>query len=226
MKGIILAAGLGTRFEAQIPKPLTLITNNKTILDFQIEKLEKRIGIDNILIVVGYKKESIVEKFPELSFVYNKEFETTNTSKSLLLALKETDDDDVIWMNGDIYFDDEVLDFIIKSDQSCCLVDNKKCGNEEVKYNLNQHGFVKQLSKSINDPKGEALGINLIKKKDLDYFRSELEKVNDNDYFEKALENLTLNNKIKLVPISIGNLFCSEIDFPEDLDFVKKYVLG
>ena len=39
MKGVILAAGMGTRLKTQISKPLTPIKDNMTILDFQIERL-------------------------------------------------------------------------------------------------------------------------------------------------------------------------------------------
>jgi choline kinase len=39
---------------------------------------------------VGYRKEQIIKRFPELTFVYNPDFEITNTSKSLMLALQST----------------------------------------------------------------------------------------------------------------------------------------
>lgn len=226
MKGIILAAGIGSRLNSNTPKPLNKITKEKTIMDFQISSLSKKIGKSNILVVVGYMKEQIVEKFPDLHYIFNKEFKTTNTSKSLLLALKQVNDDDVIWMNGDVCFDEEVLDLIIDQKYSCCLVNNSICNEEEVKYSLDNKGFIEKLSKSINSPKGEALGINLITKKDLEYFRSDLEKVNDNDYFEKSLENIIKTHQIKLLPINVGNFFCKEIDFKSDLEDVRNYFIG
>lgn len=223
MKGIILAAGLGTRLKSSVPKPLTPIFKEKTILDFQVSHLGKTIGKENIIMVIGYKKDLITKKFPGLNFLINQEFQSTNTSKSLLLGLDKINDD-VIWMNSDIYFEEGVLDLLMNSDHSCCLVDDKKCGEEEVKYSINQNGFIKELSKSVKMPIGEALGINLIKKKDLDDFRSELEKACKDDYFEKALENLIKKNKLKLISIPVGKLFCTEIDFQKDLEDVRKYL--
>ena len=38
--------------------------------------------------VVGFKLESILEAFPDGLFVYNENFDTTNTSKSLLKVLR------------------------------------------------------------------------------------------------------------------------------------------
>lgn len=213
---------MGVRSGYSIPKPLIILKNKRTILDFQLERLSRKIGLHNILVVVGYKKELIMEKFPELIYVYNRNYAKSNTSKSLLLALKKIEDD-VIWMNGDVYFDEAILDLLNSSKYSCCLVEQKKCVSEEVKY-IVKGGFISRLSKSLSQSEGESLGVNLIRKKDLHVFREELGKVNSKDYFEKALENLVLENKLKLKPIKVGSFFCKEMDFESDIKSVKKYL--
>lgn len=223
MKAIILSAGLGTRLKSSIPKPLTPIKDGKTIIDYQIEYISKQVGVENIIVVVGHKKELIINKFPHISFVENKNYKFTNTSKSLLAGL-ENIDEDVIWLNGDIYFDEKILNLMLKSKNSCSLVNKNNCGPEEIKYSLDDSGNIKNLSKEVNLSIGESLGINLIKKNNLDIFRKALEKVNDSDYFEKALEKLISDNKLILKPVFVGNLFCKEIDFPEDLEEVKNYL--
>lgn len=224
MKAIILAAGMGTRLGSLIPKPLTALKDEKTILDYQVEKLAETVGLHNIIMVVGYKHHVIMEKFPELIYIYNHEYTQTNTSKSLLYALNKIEGEDVIWMNGDVFFDKEVISLISASDRSSCLVDNKKCAEEEIKYNLDEEGFIKEISKQVVDAKGEALGINLVKASDIQKLREALDKVENSDYFEKALENLTLGGHLKLRPIDVGDLFCQEIDFQEDLDLVQEYM--
>lgn len=224
LKAVILAAGMGTRLGNLIPKPLTPLKDEKTILDFQVEKLSNKIGINNIIVVVGYKKEFIMERYPELTYIYNSEYVRTNTAKSLLKALKKVDED-TIWLNGDVFFDEDVLNLLVNSSNSACLVDNKKCAEEEIKYTIDNLGNIHELSKQVKGASGEAVGINIIKKEDLNAFINELEKVSNNDYFEKALENLTLTKKIKLKPINLGRFFVKEIDFPEDLEEVKKIVL-
>ncbi len=224
MKAVILAAGMGTRLGTLVPKPLSSLIDEKTILDFQIERLSKVLDIDNIIIVVGYKKEIIMEKSPQLMFVYNNAYAQTNTAKSLLIALKKISED-VIWLNGDVFFDEKVLDLLLNTESSCSLVDQKKCGEEEVKYNLNNKGFVHNISKMVQNAKGECLGINLIRKKDLSLFRDELERVDNKDYFEKALESLTVSNRLALQPVDVGPFYCNEIDYEEDLQDVKNYIL-
>lgn len=225
MKAVILAAGMGTRLGNLIPKPLTALWDEKAILDFMVEKLAGSIGYNNIFIVVGYKYHLIMEKFPHLMFIYNYKYTLTNTSKSLLYALDKVENEDVLWMNGDVFFEAEVLDLLLKCEDSSCLVDNKACGEEEIKYSLNTQGTVLELSKRVKNPAGEALGINLIRKKDLALFKEELKQVKDNEYFEKAIENLTTQGKLKFVPVNKDQFFCQEIDFPEDLENVKKFML-
>jgi L-glutamine-phosphate cytidylyltransferase len=223
MKAVILAAGMGTRLGTLIPKPLTSLVDEKTIMDYQVERLAEAVGIDNILAIVGYKKELVMEKFPELSFVYNHAYTQTNTAKSLLSALRKLDDD-VLWMNGDVYFWPAVLQKLIASPTSAALVDTKKCGDEEIKYTLNKQGTIVELSKQVQNGVGEAVGINLIKRQDLAAFCAELEKVGPQDYFEKALENLTMAGKLTLTPVQLDDLFCQEIDFPEDLESVRAHM--
>ncbi len=223
MKAVILAAGMGTRLGTLVPKPLTSLKNEKTILDFQIAKLTEIVGANNIYIVVGYKKEIIMEAHPGGVFIYNNAYANTNTAKSLLCALSKIDDD-VIWLNGDVYFDTEALSLLKDSDFSACLVDTKKCNDEEIKYTVNEDGFIKELSKEAQNGLGEAVGINLIKKPDLKLFVESLDKVGAKDYFEKALENLTLAGQLKLRAINIENYFCKEIDFEQDLIEVQNYL--
>ncbi len=224
MKAIILAAGKGERLGKKIPKPLVKITNEKTILDFQVEKLSKKIGRRNIIVTVGYKKESILNYNPNLTFTYNLDFHKTQSAKSALSAIRKIDAEDVIILEGDIFFDEELLDLLIKTRGSACLVDKKQCGDEESKYNLNKQELIHNLSKSNKNHLGEYLGIILIRKNDLKNFRNELESVAITDRIDKTIENLTTTNQLKLKPVFVEKYFCRDIDFKYDLEAVKKYV--
>lgn len=219
-----MAAGLGTRLKTSIPKPLTPIFNEKTILDFQIEYLNEKIGKENIIVVVGFKNEKIIKRYPSLFYVQNDFYFKTNTAKSVLLALKHIHDDDVICLAGDVFFDEGVLDPILKSKYSSCLVDRKECGKEEVKYLLGKDGFIKQISKSTSNHNGEALGIFLIKKNDLRNVINELELLCDNDYFSTGLQNLIFKENLKMKPVNVNGHFCHEIDLKSDLEYVKAFI--
>jgi NDP-sugar pyrophosphorylase family protein len=66
MKAVILAAGEGKRlrpYTETIPKVMLPIAN-KPILEYVIDAVKKS-GITEIIIVVGYKKEVIMEYFKD-----------------------------------------------------------------------------------------------------------------------------------------------------------------
>jgi len=223
MKGIILAAGMGTRLGSLIPKPLTAIKNEKVIIDYQVDTLSEFIGIHNIYVVVGYKKELIMERHPNLIYIYNNKYTHTNTAKSLLMAIEKIHNEDVLWMNGDVVFERKLIKRILDTSESCSLVDKKKCGEEEIKYSCYNDNYIEQISKKVKNAIGEAVGIHKLTQKKLDAFKNTLAEVHDNDYFEAALEKLTLKRELLLKTVDKEELFCTEVDFSEDLQEVIDY---
>jgi len=225
MKIVILAAGIGSRLGNPLPKPLTMLKSGKTIMQQQLENLTKHFDIDNINIVVGFKKELIMENFPDITFIYNQNYDQTNTSKSLLKALKKNHSDSVLWLNGDVVFDSEIIKFItpsILANKSFVCVNNSKVGEEEVKYTVDESGSIKELSKKVVNAAGEAVGINFISSKDINTFIVRLEECKDNDYFERGLELAIEKDGMKVQAIDISKFRCMEIDFKEDLDNANK----
>ncbi|MFM2412562.1 MAG: hypothetical protein RLZZ587_895 [Actinomycetota bacterium] len=218
---VILAAGMGTRLARPLPKPLTELGDGRTIMQQQIDNLEAAFGERyRLLIVVGFKLEAIIERFPQASFVYNEMFDQTNTSKSLLKALTATPDGGVLWMNGDVVFDSKVLDRLqvsIDNNQSCIAVNRARVSDEEVKYTVDDAGFIRELSKSVVDGLGEAVGINYIAEGDKAAFIARLREVGDQDYFERGLEVAIELDGLKLLPVDISDLYAVEIDFDDDL---------
>ncbi len=63
MKAIILMAGIGSRLGKSLPKCLAEIPGEETILGRQLRLL--RPLVDEIVGVVGFKKEIIMELHPE-----------------------------------------------------------------------------------------------------------------------------------------------------------------
>tara|TARA_B100001250_G_scaffold118213_1_gene100361 strand:- start:1246 stop:1917 length:672 start_codon:yes stop_codon:yes gene_type:complete len=221
MKFVILAAGKGTRLGMSHPKPLTKLKTGETILERQIDSLSKYVDKKNIIVVVGYKKELIMNEFPDCTFIFNPNYEKTNTAKSLLCALNSQPESDIIWINGDVVFDPKVLIPILNSKESCMLVNTEKVSEEEVKYNLNNNDTIKQVSKDIKDGIGEAVGINKITKNYIKNYIEALKKCNDQDYFEYGIE-LLIQQNIPIYPIDISSTLCMEIDFKEDLELINK----
>ena len=227
MKIIILAAGIGSRLGNPFPKPLTPLKDGKSIMKKQILNIKKYFDIDDVTIVVGFKKDLIMERFPEVNYVYNPFFDRTNTSKSLLQALKKHKGESVLWFNGDVVFDDMLLSLLIdniEENNSFICVNTQKVAEEEVKYTI-KDGYVYELSKEVENGLGEAVGINFVSSNDLQVLVSKLDKCEDNDYFEKGIEKAIAQNDLKVKVIDISKYNCIEIDFKEDLDNVNNNII-
>ncbi len=219
---VILAAGMGTRLARPLPKPLTELRDGRSIMQQQIDNLSSAFGDTyRIMIVVGFKLEAIIERFPQATFVYNEYYDQTNTSKSLLKALRAAPDGGVLWLNGDVVFDPQVLNRVtplMEADQSFVVVNTAKVSDEEVKYTLDASGHIDQLSKTVAGGLGEAVGINFVSGADKQALIARLDQVGEQDYFERGIELAIELDSLKFKAVDISDLYAVEIDFAEDLE--------
>jgi choline kinase len=225
---VILAAGMGSRLGRSLPKPLTELNDGRTIMQQQFDNIHQAFGNDaQVTIVVGYKLEHIIEAFPNADFVYNEQYDQTNTSKSLLRALRASKDGGVLWMNGDVVFDPEVLVRVgdmVARDKSFVSVNTAKVSDEEVKYTVDESGHINELSKTVKNGLGEAVGINYVASGDKAALVRQLARVGDQDYFERGIEVAIANDGARFTPIDISDLYAVEIDFAEDLERANLFV--
>jgi choline kinase len=214
---------MGTRLGRPLPKPLAKLDDGRTIMAQQLDNVREVFGADaRVVIVVGYKHERIMEEVPDDAlFAYNQYFDQTNTSKSLLKALQNSVDGPVIWMNGDVVFDPEVLRRLqpfLADDRSAIAVNTAATAEEEVKYTVDERGAVRELSKQVQNALGESVGINLIAGKDKAALITRLAECDEQDYFERGIELAIAQDGLEVTPVDISDLFAVEVDFAEDLE--------
>lgn len=222
VQAVILAAGMGTRLGRAQPKCLTPLSDGRSILHRQLDGLRGGFGDDvSITAVVGYRGKRIMAAAPELLFAYNPYFETTNTSKSLLRGLQTSHPGGVLWLNGDVVFDPAVLDVVrdaVRRDVSFVSVDTSVVGDEEVKYTLDDDGFIRGLSKTVTGGLGEAVGINYVSAADKPVLIEHLLACDDQDYFERAIETAISGAGLRFRPLDISAFSAVEVDFESDLE--------
>ncbi|MDH6180452.1 choline kinase [Microbacteriaceae bacterium SG_E_30_P1] len=225
---VILAAGMGSRLGRSLPKPLTELADGRTIMQQQFDNIRFAFGSNaQVTIVVGYKLEHIIEAFPEASFVYNEQYDQTNTSKSLMRALQASAPGGVLWMNGDVVFDPMALEraaALVAREQSFVSVNTAKVSDEEVKYTTTAEGYIKELSKAVVGGHGEAVGINYVSRDDKATLLRQLKRVGDQDYFERGIELAIEEDGLRFEPVDISDLYAVEIDFAEDLERANLFV--
>ena len=216
MKAIILAAGKGKRMGFKTNnKPKCLVRfNGKPIIDYILETLNV-CGIDDIIIVNGYKSEVLETylKGRNLRFITNKHFNTTNMVKTLFCAESEMDDDLII-SYSDIIYKKEVLNKLINNHNECAVIVDKNWRelwnlrmenplHDAETMKINSDGNITELG---NKPKSyediEAQYIGLIK-----FSLSSLKKIipfyhslnNSNNYDGRDFNNMYMTSFIQLI---------------------------
>jgi choline kinase len=177
--------------------------------------------------VVGFKLDLVIEAMPDISFVYNEVYDSTNTNKSLLKALRLSQPGGVLWLNGDVVFDPRVLPLLqehIEAGRSFVCVNTESVAEEEVKYTLDDDGYIKELSKQVVNGLGEAVGINFISGDDKATLIRRLDDCNDQDYFERGIELGIEQDGLRIEALDISKYHIVEVDFDEDLTRANEFV--
>lgn len=222
MNIVILAAGRGTRLGRDLPKPLTRLATGETIMERQLAAFGRVFPEDEVTIAVGHQVEHIVEAYPYLPKHYNARFAITNTAKTLEGALHGTPyNEGVLWVNGDLVFDDEVLRVMgryTNTEHNAVAVNRGAVGDEEIKFTLGEDGFIDRLNKTI-DPRhalGEGVGLNYVSAHDKGEFMYWLHHARDDDYFERAIE-LSASSGLRFEAADVTGHVAIEVDFEDDL---------
>ncbi len=102
LAAIVLAGGKGVRMESETPKVLHLL-NGKPIIFYILEKLTD-MGIQNIVVVVGYKAEEVKQAISEhfrVNFAFQIEQLGTADAVKTGLSLIGESSENVLVVNGD-----------------------------------------------------------------------------------------------------------------------------
>ena len=130
MKALILNSGLGHRMgvlTSEHPKCMTEITNKDTILSRQLRLIASS-GISEVVMTTGYYNEILVNYCRSLglplhfTFVNNPLYDKTNYIYSIYCAKEELYGDDIVLMNGDLVFDEEIFERVLANEDSCMTV--------------------------------------------------------------------------------------------------------
>ncbi len=169
MRGIILAAGKGSRLNGTIgDKPKCLLrVGGRTLVARQIDTL-RRAGISDIAVVVGCQADAVRRECGHgIDYVENSRYAQTNSLYSLWLARPLlVEGDGFVVMNCDVLFHPQLLvDLVTAQYEDALLIgyqedDEQPLGDEEMKIKV-KRGRVVDMSKTLasDEADGENLGI-------------------------------------------------------------------
>ena len=151
MQGVILAAGKGTRMgDIDTPKCLLQI-NEIPIIKHQINSFKKN-GINDILVVTGYKSEMIHELLNnEVKYVQNSRFNEMNNIYSVWLAIQKLQDD-FVCVYGDLMFNEKILEKCLEIKNEIGLMVESNTRYETMKVKIEDKKIVavnKQIEHNV-----------------------------------------------------------------------------
>lgn len=231
MKAIILVAGMGKRMY-----PLTLHTpkcllklNTKSILEHQIGVLNK-CGISEIVVVSGYKSGDVQREVGDkVNHIFNPFYRITNSIASLWLA-KEiiSPNEDVVILNGDIIFGEDILGGLIDCGEGMYMAVEKKndCTDTDFKLRVID-GVVVDMGKTLSnsDSYGEYIGVVKITKGMIPQFVDALNQMMTNGkftiWYELILQEMTRSG-FEVNVFDTGKRYWIEVDTEEDLERARR----
>ncbi len=225
MKAIILAAGKGTRlYPTTLNKPKGLLEiGNETILDRLVRQFRDS-GINDILIVVGYQKEVIINHFGDsVRYAYYKDFSSTNNLHTLW-SIRDELNEDVIISFADLVLDNLILIDLIKFKSDFTMViDTSKVLESTMRVSIADNLIKNITTTSISEANGNFIGIAKINKNGCKLLINQMSSMINGslqDYYTIAIDNLARAGTI-VNYLDVKNFKWREIDTLDEYEEVK-----
>ncbi|MFE0700807.1 sugar phosphate nucleotidyltransferase [Streptomyces sp. NPDC058872] len=235
MIGLVLAAGAGRRlrpYTDTLPKALVPVDGDTTVLDLTLKNFAE-IGLTEVAIVVGYRKEAVYDRKEaleakyglKLTLVDNDKAEEWNNAYSLWCA-REVLKRGVILANGDTVHPVSVEKTLLAARGNgqkiiLALDTVKNLADEEMKVITAEGKGVQRITK-LMDPAtatGEYIGVTLIEAEAAEELADALKVTFERDpdlYYEDGYQEL-VNRGFTVDVAPIGDVKWVEIDNHDDL---------
>lgn len=146
---VIPAAGLGSRLGKNMPKILINLTEDKKVIDYQMEFVK---DIKNVRLVAGYQYEKVVEYVKEKDYdveiIHNPGFRYNTLCYSMYLATKDLDEPYVAF-DGDTLVNKNEFNNLIKTFDDEPLIGVTPTKTENPFYvDINEKGEVLSFQRS------------------------------------------------------------------------------
>ncbi|MFJ3909187.1 choline kinase [Streptomyces sp. 2132.2] len=240
MIGLVLAAGAGRRlrpYTDTLPKALVPVgpegaEDSLTVLDLTLGNFAE-VGLTEVAIVVGYRKEAVYERREALEAKYgvkitlidNDKAEEWNNAYSLWCA-RDVLKQGVILANGDtvhpVSVERTLLDARGKGQKIILALDTvKSLADEEMKVVVDGAKGVQRITKLMepSEATGEYIGVTLIEPEAAEALAEALKTTFERDpdlYYEDGYQQL-VNDGFVIDVAPIGDVKWVEIDNHDDL---------
>ena len=229
MIGVILAAGMAKRLRPLTDtKPKCLLeVGKRTLLERTVDAM-RQAGIQEFLVVTGYRGEMIREfltiHYPlsTIHYLDNIDYEHNNNIYSLWMACQKVRGCDFLLMDSDILCDPAAVVRIAQEQTSALAVNRHELCEEEMKVVVDADSRITEISKTCRpeDAMGESVGIEKITADYSEALARELDQMILQEglidiFYERAFERLIPQGHTFKV-VDTTHYFSYELDTPED----------
>ena len=234
-KGVILAAGLGSRL-----KPLSIVRHKSCvtvgeapILVHQLRAFQAS-EIEEVHVVTGYLGDQVAECCTEfaaahdditVSVTENDVYANTNNMHSLYLARDAVDGEPFVLANGDVVFEERALSTLLSSSApSGIACDRSMYSGEGMKITVDDDGRVDHIAKDVPETAAEATSIDLYRfsasfsSRLFDDISRRIEVEDEYDcWTEVAIDSVLGSASNDMEPVDVAGADWVEVDDREDL---------
>ncbi len=211
--------------DSQIPYPVMPFSESVTLLGRSVEIL-KELGIDQIFVVIGYQAELFRPyEDDDVHLIINPDYEYTSSMASLAMV-KDYIYDDFLLVEGDTFYEKEVLKKLFELEEGNCFVMTEESGSGDECFVETKSGFITKISKDRHRVcrfEGELLGLSRIS---IDTFRKLIEewKLSDNSYLNYEYLLMDVTDVLDRPVLYFKNLIWGEVDNMKDFKRLKNEI--
>jgi len=241
MNGIILAAGKGSRIFKNINKNKCLIEVSKKSLIARIIDIFKYCKFNKIFILTGFNKKKIEKQIRKrkVKFIHNYRYYKTEMLETLILGLKNCNNDTIISYSDIIYDKKIILKLynyknrnknillpVLTNWKEIWKIKNKNIYNDAETLIYNNKNFLIEIGKKIKvirDIKAQFMGIILIPKEKIKIVLKEFKNLKNKKIHLTKFLNILIKKKILIKCLKMNHHWYEFDDYEDIKNYIKKY---
>ena len=203
--------------DSKIPYPLIPFSEGVTLLGRSIDILQE-IGINKIYVVIGYQADMFKPyEGADVQLIINPNYEFTSSMASLSM-LKDLIDEDFLLVEGDTFYEKDVIKNLSEIQDGNCFVMTEESGSGDECFVETKSGFITKISKDRHRVcrfEGELLGLSRISKSTFKRLTEKWES-SENSYLNYEYLMMDVTDVLDRPVLKFKNLIWGEVDNMKD----------